>query len=53
MGRVNANSNAHIQAIANRSVIAEETIHIEPVEITTNAVASAFKAADQRGRAYA
>jgi len=53
MGRVNANSNAHFQAIANRSVIAEETIHIEPVEITTNAVASAFKAADQRGRAYA
>ena len=52
MGRVNANSNASIQAIANHSVIAGETIHNEPFEIADNAVAGALKAADQRRRAY-
>jgi hypothetical protein len=35
--RVNSNNDAHIQAIANRSVITEETTHNEPFEVTADA----------------
>ena len=49
---VNANSDEDIHAIAERAVIAGETIHNEPFEITADAVACALKAADQQGRAY-
>ena len=50
---VNANSDEDIHSIAERAVMAEETIHNEPFEITADAVACALKAADQQGRAYA
>ncbi len=50
---VNADSDEDIHAIAERAVIAGETIHNEPFEITADAVACALKAADQQGRAYA
>jgi glycerol dehydrogenase len=48
--RVNSNNDAHIQAIANRSVITEETTHNEPFEVTADATAFALKTADQQGR---